>query len=194
VRRVEALVGVDAYRFLAREHLLLAQLSEQVKARPEELPDRIAGVLGRLRDAEKELERLRAGQLLQAAADLATGAADVSGAAWVAHRAPDDTRPDELRKLALDVRGRLPGERPAVVAVVAVTGDRPVVVVAVNERARERGISAGELVRLAAQALGGGGGGRDDVAQGGGQDPSALDEALRQVESAVGGRMTSGGP
>jgi alanyl-tRNA synthetase len=194
VRRVEALVGVDAYRFLAREHLLLAQLSEQVKARPEELPERIAGVLSRLRDAEKELERLRAGQLLQAAAGLAAGAADLSGAALVAHRAPDDTRPDELRKLALDVRGRLPGERPSVVAVAATTAGRPAVVVAVNERARERGIKAGELVRLAAKVLGGGGGGRDDVAQGGGQDPSALDEALRQVEYAVGGQMTSGGP
>jgi alanyl-tRNA synthetase len=194
VRRVEALVGVDAYRFLAREHVLLAQLSEQVKARPEELPDRIAAVLSRLRDAEKELERLRAGQLLQSAAGLAAGAADVSGAAWVAHRAPDDTRPDELRKLALDVRGRLPRDRPGVVAVAGVTAGRPLVVVAVNDRAREHGIRAGELARRAAQALGGGGGGKDDVAQGGGQDPSALHEALRQVEYAVGGRMSSGAP
>jgi alanyl-tRNA synthetase len=197
VRRVEALVGADAYRFLAREHALVAQLSEQLKARPEELPERISGMLGRLREADKELERLRAGRLLQAAAGLAAGAADVQGAAWVAHRAPDGTRPDDLRKLALDVRGRIPPDRPAAVAVVAVTGGRPVVVVAVNDRARERGVKAGELVRVAAQTLGGGGGGKDDVAQGGGSPltdgESEVDEALRQVEYAVGARMISGG-
>jgi len=193
VRRVEALVGVDAYRFLAREHVLLAQLSEHVKARPEELPDRIAGVLSRLREAEKELERLRAGRLLESAGRLAAAAAEVRGAAVVAHRAPDGTRPDDLRRLALDVRGRLPADRPGVVALTAVIDGRPAVVVAVNDKARTRGIRAGELVRAAAQALGGGGGGRDDVAQGGGQDPSAVADALRLVEQAVGSRMASGG-
>jgi alanyl-tRNA synthetase len=193
VRRVEALVGVDAYRFLAREHVLLAQVSEQLKARPEELPERIAGVLSRLHAAEKELDRLRSAELLASAGALAAAAADVHGAALVAHRAPDGTRPDDLRRLVLDVRGRLPGQRPGVVAAVTVTGDKPAVVVAVNDAARERGIKAGELVRTAAAALGGGGGGRDDVAQGGGQDPSAVAEALRQVERAVGSRMASGG-
>jgi alanyl-tRNA synthetase len=192
VRRVEALVGVDAYRFLAREHVLLAQLSEHVKARPEELPDRIAGVLSRLREAEKELERLRAGRLLESAGRLAAAAAEVHGAAVAAHRAPDGTRPDDLRRLALDVRGRLPADRPGVVALTAVTDGRPAVVVAVNDKARSRGVKAGELVRAAAQALGGGGGGRDDVAQGGGQNPSAVADALRQVEQAVGSRMVSG--
>jgi len=190
VRRVEALVGTDAYRFLAREHLLVAQLAEQLKARPEELPDRVAGVVARLRETEKELERLRAGQVLQAAAGLAAGAKDVYGVAYVGHRAPDGTRADDLRKLALDVRGRLPADRPAVVAVASAAGDRPVVVVAVNERAREWRLSAGELVRIAAQTLGGGGGGKDDVAQGGGQDVTQIDAALRRVEHALGERVT----
>ena len=64
VRRVEALVGIDAFKYLARENVLVSQLSEQLKARREELPERIAGVVARLRDAERELERLRSAQLL----------------------------------------------------------------------------------------------------------------------------------
>ena len=59
VRRVEALVGADAYRFLAREHVLVAQLSEALKARPEELPERVNDIVERLRAAEKALEQTR---------------------------------------------------------------------------------------------------------------------------------------
>jgi alanyl-tRNA synthetase len=187
VRRVEALVGVDAYQFLAREHALVSQLSETIKARPEELPERIGGVLARLREVEKELADLRAGQVLAIAGDLAAGAADLGGVAWVGTRLPDETKADDLRKLALDVRERITGGRPAVVAAVAAAGGRPALVVATNEAARARGLKAGSLVRLAAGVLGGGGGGKDDVAQGGGTDPSRIDEALAAIAAAVAG-------
>ncbi len=184
VRRVEALVGVDAYRYLAAEHVIVAQLAEQFKARPAQLPARIEAVVGRLRDVEKELERVRAVQVLAAAGSLVSAAEDVGGVAFVGHRAPDGTSVDDLRRLALDVRGRLGTDRPAVVATLAVTGDRPLVVVAVNEQARDRGIKAGALVREAASVLGGGGGGKDDVAQGGGSDPSAIEPALNRLKGA----------
>ncbi|MFD2081031.1 alanyl-tRNA synthetase [Actinopolymorpha cephalotaxi] len=190
IRRVEALVGADAYRFLAREHVLLGQLAEAVKARPEELPERVAGIIDRLRTAEKELERIRVQQVLAAAGQLAANPKDVFGVALVAHRV-DGASAGDLRKLALDVRGRMPSDRPAVVAVVGASGGRPSVVVAVNDEARNWRLSAGALVKIAAGVLGGGGGGKDDVAQGGGTDPGQADEALREVEYAVGTRVTS---
>ncbi|REE94660.1 alanine--tRNA ligase [Thermomonospora umbrina] len=185
VRRVEALVGIDAFRFLARESVLVAQLTEQLKIRKEELPERVSGIVGRLREAEKELERLRSSQVLAVAGSLADGAADVGGVAYVGHRAPDGTGADDLRRLAVDVRGRL-AARPAVVMVTGVPKDRPVVVVAVTEGARERGLKAGALVGVAAKTLGGGGGGKDDLAQGGGANPAAIGDALAAVERAVG--------
>ncbi|TQM68950.1 alanyl-tRNA synthetase [Actinomadura hallensis] len=185
VRRVEALVGIDAFRHLARESVLVSQLAEQVKARKEELPERISGIVSRLREAEKELEKLRAQQVLAVAGSLADGAKDIGGIAFVGHRAPDGTAADDLRKLAVDVRGRLMS-RPAVVMVTGVPKDRPVVVIAVTEGARERGLKAGALVGIAAKALGGGGGGKDDLAQGGGSNPAAIGDALNAVEYAVG--------
>ncbi len=185
VRRVEALVGIDAFRFLARESLLVAQLTEQLKARREELPERIEGIVTRLRAAEKDLDKLRSAQVLQVAGELAAQARDLAGVAVVTHRAPDGTSADDLRKLALDVRGRFPTDRPAMIVIAGVPSDRPVVVAAVNEAGRERGLKAGRLVGVAAKAIGGGGGGTDDVAQGGGTRQDAIDDALRQVEQAV---------
>jgi alanyl-tRNA synthetase len=198
VRRVEALVGMDAFRYLARESLLVSQLSEQLKARPDELPDRISGIVTRLRDAERDLQRLQSARLLGSAAELADGAADVSGAALVAHRAPDGTAADGLRKLALDVRGRIPADRPGVVVIAGVAADRPAVVVAVNDAARRRGLAAGALVQTAAGVLGGRGGGRDDVAQGGGaplgdRTAQAIEATFATVRTAIGDVMRSGG-
>jgi alanyl-tRNA synthetase len=197
VRRVEALVGIDAFRFLARESVLVSQLSEQLKARREELPERISGVVTRLREAERDLERFRSAELLGNVAELAAGAEDVGGAALVAYRVQDGTGADNIRKVALDVRGRLAADRPGSVAVIGVTDGRPTVVVAVNEAGRARGLRAGQLVLAAAGALGGRGGGKDDVAQGGGaplgdRAPAAINEAFNAVRVTIGDIMGGG--
>ena len=175
---------MDAFRFLATESLLVSQLSEQLKTRPEELPERVSGLVTRLRDAQRELGQLRSAQLLASGPDLVRSAEDVGGVTLVAQRLPDGTLADGIRKLALDVRGRVPAEQPAVVALAAVPDDRPVVVVAVNEAGRDKGLAAGRLAGIAAKALGGGGGGKDDVAQGGGAPlsqtgPQAVERRLR---------------
>ncbi len=190
VRRVEALVGADAYRFLAREHVLVAQLSEALKARPEELPERVNDLVERLRTAEKEIERGRLQQLLAAGDRIARAADDVAGVAFVGHRV-DGAGPGDVRKLALDIQSRMPQERAAVVAVVGSAHGKPAIVVSTNENARRSGLSARELVGLAAPVLGGSGGGRDDVAQGGGTQVSGIEAALREIRSAVGQRVAA---
>jgi alanyl-tRNA synthetase len=188
VRRVEALVGIDAFRFLARESVLVSQLGEQLKARPEELPERISNMVTRLRDAERELNRLRAAQLLESSRQIASAAETIGGIAFVAHRVPDGTDADSMRKLALDVRSKIPVLQPTVVALIGTPADRPVVVVAVNEAARGFGLSAGTLVSGAAKALGGGGGGKPDIAQGGGipgTGPAVVNAAFEAIRDAL---------
>ncbi len=185
VRRVEALVGGDAYRFLAREHVLVAQLSEALKVRPEQLPERVHDIVEKLRAAEKEIEKARLGQLLAAGGELAASATDVGGVKVVAHRA-DGAGGGDVRTLALDVRGRLPaGDAGAVVIIGAGTDGKVSVVAAVNDEARNRGVSANELVRAIGPLVGGRGGGKDDVAQGGGTDASRIDEAIALVSGEV---------
>jgi alanyl-tRNA synthetase len=191
-RRIDGLVGADAYSHLAREHILVSQLSGLMSASPDELVDRIGALLSRVRELEKEFERLRGASVLAGAGDLVAAATDQNGVAVVAHRAPDGADADDLRKLALDVRGRLDASRPAVVVSAAVSDGRPLIVVAVNDAARDRGLRAGQLVREASTVLGGGGGGRDDLAQGGGSNADALDGLLRDLPGEIGRRAADG--
>jgi alanyl-tRNA synthetase len=184
VRRVEALVGTDAYQFLAREHIIVAQLAEALKSRPEELPGRVNEIVEKLRTAEKELERVRVGQLLAGGAAVAAAARNVAGVHVVAHRA-DGVGGGDVRQLALDVRGRLPAAEPGAVVVVGVVDGKVSVVAAVNEPGQRRGVSANALVRAIGPLLDGKGGGKDDVAQGGGTDSSRIDEALALVPIEV---------
>jgi alanyl-tRNA synthetase len=184
VRRVEALVGLDAFRFLAKEHVLVSQLAEQFKARPEELPDRIAGVVDRLRTAERELEKVRADSVLSSAGALADAAEDVDGVALVAVAAPAGVGGNDLRSLASDVRGRL-GSRPGVVALFSAEADKVSFVVATTAAARDRGLAAGTLIPAFAPAVGGRGGGKPDLAQGGGTNAAGIPEAVESLRAAL---------
>jgi alanyl-tRNA synthetase len=189
VRRVEALVGLDAFRFLVREHVLVAQLSEQFKARPEELPERIGAITERLRAAERELERLRAAAVLSSAGTLVEAAEQVGATALVAAQTPEGVSGPDLRALATDVRGRL-GERPGVVALFSVdpTASKVSFVVATTAAARQRGLAAGALVPVFGPAVGGRGGGKPDLAQGGGTEPAGIPAAVAALRTELAGR------
>jgi alanyl-tRNA synthetase len=186
-RRVEALVGMDAFRHLAAERALVSQLSDMLKVPSTQLPERLSLTLQKLKTAEKELDRLRNEQLSAAAASLVDTAVDIDGVRLIAHDAGEVAGADALRTLALDLRGRL-GSSAAVVAAAGVSNGRPLVLIATNDAARAEGVKAGALVRTAAGVLGGGGGGKDDVAQGGGADPAQVPAALEAVRAAVAGR------
>ncbi|MHA7293916.1 alanine--tRNA ligase [Arthrobacter sp. HLT1-21] len=186
-RRVEALVGMDAFRHLAAERALVTELSDLLRVPSVQLPERVAATLARLKAAEKELERLRKEALSASAAALTGSTVDVDGVRLLAHDAGTIGGADDLRTLALDLRNRL-GSGAAVVATAGVSNARPMVLVATNEEARAAGVKAGALVRVAAGILGGGGGGKDDVAQGGGSDPTQVGAALTAIRAAVASR------
>ena len=117
VRRVEALVGADAYRFLAREHVLVAQLTEALKARPEELPERVNDIVERLR-ARREGDRAGPACSSCSRRPASSPRRPRTSTASVRRPARRGRRPaGDVRTLALDVRGRLPGDGPGVAAV-----------------------------------------------------------------------------
>lgn len=185
VRRVEALVGTDAYRFLAREHLLLNSLTEIIKgARPEELPERISDLVGKVRDIEKELAALRSEQALSQVSKIASDHREVNGYSVIAAKLEDGITGEDLRKIALDLRNRTAN---SIVALISVSADKPILVVAVSDAARNGGIKAGALVKIGSAVLGGGGGGKDDFAQGGGVDASKSEVALNAIIAAIAG-------
>ena len=183
VRRVEALVGVDAYKFLAREHILLNSLTDLIKgARTEELPERISDLLNKMKDIEKELATVRSAQALSQVGDLAKTAKIINGISYISSVMADGVSGDDLRKMALDLRER---ESRSVVALISANEGKPVLVVATSEEARANGVKAGALVKIGSTVLGGGGGGKDDFAQGGGTDASKSLEALVAISNAL---------
>jgi alanyl-tRNA synthetase len=186
VRRVEALVGADAYRFLAREHILLNSLTTIIKgARVEELPARINDLVSKMRDIEKELSTLRTAAALESAGSLLSQAKVISGTTVVMGSLADGIAADNLRQIALDLRAR---NSNSVVALTSVVEDKVVLVVAASDAARDGGVKAGALVKLGSSILGGGGGGKDDFAQGGGSDRSKISAALDAIELAIAGK------
>ncbi|MDR0431827.1 MAG: alanine--tRNA ligase [Bifidobacteriaceae bacterium] len=186
VRRVDALVADRAYGYQAREHVLVSQLSELLKVRADDLPERVNALVGRLRDAERELDQMRQASLLAKAGQIAQAASGEPVAVTV-FDAGADASVDDLRVLAADVRNRLGEQRPAVVALAGGAGERAIVVVATTSAAREAGVKAGALVKTVSSVLGGGGGGRDDMAQGGGPNREHLDEAFAALRQQVTG-------
>jgi alanyl-tRNA synthetase len=183
VRRVEALVGVDAYSFLAREHLLLNSLTDLIKgAKTQELPERISDLLDKLRVAEKDLAGFKTAKALESAVAALSAKISVGSLEMLAVELDPGINGDDLRVLALDLRNRI---KNGVVVLISKGLERATLVVAASPEAIKSGVRAGELVKAGSIILGGGGGGKDDFAQGGGaaQDKSAtaLDELVKLV-------------
>ena len=186
VRRVEALVGVDAYKYLAREHLLLSSLTEIVKgARAEELPERISDLLNKIKEIEKELATVRSAQAMSQVGSLAEKAVVVNGISVIATALGDGIAADDLRKIATDLKSR---SANSVVALVSVVEGKAVLVAAVSDGAKSAGVKAGALVKIGSTILGGGGGGKDDFAQGGGTNLDQISVALSAITDAISGK------
>ena len=183
VRRVEALVGVDAYKFLAREHILLNSLTDLIKgSRAEELPERISELLNKMKEIEKELAAVRSAQALSQVGDLAKSATTINGHTFIGSVMSDGVSGDDLRKIAIDLRS---ANSNSVVALLSNNDGKPVLVVAVSDQSRAAGVKAGALVKIGSTVLGGGGGGKDDFAQGGGTDSSKSLDAIAAISQSL---------
>jgi alanyl-tRNA synthetase len=163
----------------------LNSLTEIIKgARTEELPERISDLLNKMKDIEKVLATLRSSSALAQVGELAKKVNLVNGFSLITSLLPDGINSEDLRKISIEVRGKL---KNSVVALISSNDGKPVLVVAVSEEAKAAGIKAGALVKIGSSVLGGGGGGKDDFAQGGGIDPSKSNEALSAISSALAG-------
>jgi alanyl-tRNA synthetase len=164
-------------------------LSEALKVQPEQLPDRVNKLLAQVKAAEKQIADLKSQSVLADVGSIVAKSHDMWGLGYIAHRA-DGVAGNDLRSLALEVRNRVK-DTPSVVVVVGGAVDKPSVVIVTTQGARDRGLNAGDLVRVASETLGGRGGGKDDIAQGGGTDGARAEDALKAVEYAIGRTLQS---
>lgn len=188
IRRVEALVGVDAYRHLAAEHVLVQRLSDLVKAPRDEVLERIERTIASLKDAERELARFRTADLLAEAEGLIGEGVDAGGVKVHAFSAPTGVGSKELRDIAQHAKARAGKDLPAVFIGWALADGVASVIVACTPAAVQVGARAGAIMTTMNARMGGRGGGKDDMAQGGGGDASQVDAAIADVMTMLRGR------
>ena len=187
VRRVEALVGHDAYQYLAREHVLLNSLTEIIKgARADELPQRISELVEKMKSMEKELSAVRSAKALAATSQIANKAKKVRDINLIVEQLESEIAVDDMRSIAINLREKV---KSGVVVLSTISSGKPLLVAAVSPEAIKLGIKAGDLIKIGSATLGGGGGGKDDFAQGGGVDVSAISKALNEITKLIEGKV-----
>ncbi len=180
IRRIEAVTGRHAYRYMEEKLALLDDAAALLKAKSDDVPKRIGTLLEQMRQSERELESLRARISRMEAESLIDQVKEVDGVRLLSARLDMDI--DSLRKTVDDMKARL---KSAIILLGSVRDNKVLFVAAVTPDLVEKGYHAGKIVKQAAAYCGGGGGGRPDMAQAGGKDPSKLNEALNQAENWI---------
>ena len=179
-RRIEAYSGLDSFQYLSRERALAAGLASSLKAPTEELPDRIAQLTDKLKQAEKEIAELNRRQLAALSGEFFAAAYDVNGFKVITMTLPGQVSGSELRTVGTDLKNRL-SDQAGVVVLVANDGNKVPFLAAATPKAIERGVKAGQLVGLVGQYCEGRGGGKPDMAQGSGTNIDGASEAFAAV-------------
>jgi alanyl-tRNA synthetase len=183
VRRVEALVGVDAYKFLVKEHMILNSLTQIIKgARSEEIPERVNDLIDKMKVLEKELSGVRVATAMNMTTSLISDAVKIGSAKIVSATMAPGLSAEELRTVALKIKNEIGN---GVVVLTSLTGEKIILIVAVSNDLIKLGVKAGDLVKAGSTTLGGGGGGKDDFAQGGGVNITKLSSALSEISNLI---------
>jgi alanyl-tRNA synthetase len=184
-RRVEATVGLQAFDYLARERDVVSQLNELLNVGTQDLPSRVAEIMTRLKDAEREIEKSKKAALAASAADILGTAIEIgSGKLW-AFTAPEGTSAGDLRSLVTKGIGQSRPDVAAAIVGFAVVDGKVAVVAAANKTAQASGIAAGALLKASLPSVDGRGGGKADIAQGGGPNVAGVPTAIAEAESFV---------
>ena len=181
VRRIEASTGRRALEVMNGNQTMLFQAAAAIKAKPAELRERAAQMIGEIRELKQAVEKLRAKELVSEADQFLVNAKWVKGLQVVA-LSRGGVSPDDLRKLGDFLRDKAAN----VVALLASVNDGKITFLAVcGKEAVAKGVKAGDIIKTIAPICGGKGGGKPDSAMGGGSNLLKLDDALAALDDYV---------
>ena len=183
-RRIEALVGFEAFKALSAEALIVQQITETLKVPKEDLASKILQTIEQLKVAEKKLAAITLESLRSRIPEITKATRKLSKFEFLHYAITESVAVDQVRDLTTSLAQALEA-KASVVAVTAVIEDKVVLIVACSAKARELGASSGNLVKLASAVLGGGGGGKDNLAQGGGPMVAKLKDAASAIEQSL---------
>ncbi|CAI8696207.1 alanine--tRNA ligase [Burkholderia pyrrocinia] len=184
IRRVEAITGDNAVRFVQDLDARMNEAAAALKAQPSELTQRIAQVQDQVKSLEKELGALKSKLASSQGDELAQQAVEIGGV-YVLAATLDGADAKTLRETVDKLKDKL---KSAAIVLAAVEGGKVSLIAGVTPDASKK-VKAGELVNFVAQQVGGKGGGRPDMAQAGGTEPANLPGALAGVKGWVEERL-----
>lgn len=180
IRRIEAVTGQGAITYIQQQQQLIDSVARSLKADPNSLSERIALLQAQLKDSEKQLEQMKQKMASLQGAELLEKVEMVNGVKVLIANV-DNLDPKAMRGMVDDLKNRL-GE--GIVLIATANGDKVSLTAGVTSSLTAR-VKAGDLVNVAASAVGGKGGGRPDMAQAGGDNPAALPKALADVSTWI---------
>ena len=183
-RRVEALVGIEAFRSLSLERAMVSRISDLAKVPRESVEDKFQSMLEELKAAQRKLASLQSAHMATLVPSIVAEAQKIGDMLFASKFIGDATSVDDIRNLAVLLRDKM-GQQPSVAVIIASVDSKPMLVVAINQTAQASGVHAGNLVKLASAVLGGGGGGKADIAQGGGQDLTKIELAEAAIKNSL---------
>lgn len=184
VRRIEAYTGLDSMRHLSTEAALVTSLATDLRTPSADLPERIASLSARLREAEKRINQLRAAEVTSKVGEYLAQGTPEGEVTVVAVRLPDGVGAGDVRTAVAEARGRA-GAEPVVVLLTSVTDGKVPFAVACTPAAVDLGVRAGDVVAAFGAEVGGRGGGKPEMAQGSGSSPEGIDAGLTAARRAV---------
>jgi alanyl-tRNA synthetase len=181
LRRIEAVTGREAERFIERRLSGLEGIAQSLESTPEEVPDKVTGLVTEL-DRERKLVLSLERELAKKEAEsLVNRVESVKGVNVLSARVTSANQ-QILREMADLIRDKL---ESVIVVLGAISGGRPVFIAAVTPDLVAKGYNAGDIIRQVSKLTGGGGGGKANFAQGSGKFKDRLDEALRLVRDLI---------
>jgi alanyl-tRNA synthetase len=182
-RRIEAFVGIEAFRALAIERALVARLTDLAKVPSAALEDKLSQTFEELKAVQKRLAQIEQQALQSRVPEWVKAAKTIAGRSVAAVNLGNLDSAEPLRSIAAQLRSELGEDSVAIVH--AIVAEKAAVIVAVGSAAIAGGVKAGSLVKIASELLGGGGGGKDDLAQGGGTNVDLIPAAIAAIEKAI---------
>ncbi|MGM0501734.1 MAG: alanine--tRNA ligase, partial [Bacillota bacterium] len=180
-RRIEAVTGQRALKYVQDKEKLIADAAEKLKTSPDELLDKIDKLQGQVKDLEKEITSLKDKFAASQSDDLVGAAEEIEGVNVVLNSV-DDLDAEGLRKMADNLEQQLDS---GIIILASKLSNKVLFVAKVTADLVEQGYHAGNIIGEVAQVAGGGGGGRPDMAQAGGSQPDKIEAAFAKAREII---------
>jgi alanyl-tRNA synthetase len=181
-RRIEAVIGNDAYKLVNEKKELLKEISSKLRCLEKELLSKLDQQAKELKEKEKEIAALKSKFATMGIDDIVACAKDVNGVNVIAYELKD-VDSDALRDVCEKVRDKV---QNSIVLLMSASGEKVAICAMASKEAVAKGAHCGKLIKDISAILGGGGGGRPDMAQAGGKLPEKIKEAIEESYKKVG--------